>query len=378
MALSDQYREDIRNFLISRGLAFKPLLDEMSDHVACDLEELMDSGLSYEEAWKKTIAELPDDHFIQIQKETMETINTRFTLSRVLTYAGMAALFCATIFKIMHLRGADVLLISTFVILAASLLTGSVSGIYINRDKKGAVRVISVVLAVVLLEVGYALRLLHLPGADQVIIASVAALLVALTINTLYVYNNASGDGNLFTFLHDKYSPGIERFLLIILPFAIFPITGVILIFCAALHFIALTWTTMEKEMDKKDAGTLVLTLLSFTCVMLPMLGHVLDFNIRLALITLFSFTGAALCFRMEPSRNASSYLICVAPVMFVLIAMMKIGWMQSFAGNWALNIIVIISMIASIFFSEKGSMSRTFMILSLAGYYLEIITTRY
>ncbi len=38
MGLSDGQRDDVRNFLISRGLAFKPLLDEMSDHVGCDIE----------------------------------------------------------------------------------------------------------------------------------------------------------------------------------------------------------------------------------------------------------------------------------------------------------------------------------------------------
>ena len=382
MNLTDDQRNDIRNFLLSRGLAFKPLLDEMSDHVACDLEGLMKEGFSYEDAWKQTIALLPEDHFNQIQKETMETISNRFTLSRVFTYIGMGAIIVATVFKIMHLSGADQLLIMSFGALALSLLTSSVSGIYINRDKDGAMRVIAVVAGVILVEIAYTFKLLHLPGADQLIMSGVVTLLAALTINTLYVYNHASGRGNLFTFLHDKYSPGIERFLLILCPFIFFaPTTAIVcivIIFTAALHFTALVWSRMEKDLSKNNLVTLLLVIMAFTCVMIPMLGQLVHFNIRLILVTLFSFVGAFLCFRLEPSRNVSSYLICVVPVMFFLIALMKMDWMQSFAGNLPLNILVMVAMAASIYFSEKNSVSRTFMILSLAGYYLEIVTYRY
>jgi hypothetical protein len=312
----------------------------------------------------------------------METINNRFTISRVFTYIGMAAIIIATVFKIMHLAGADQLVIISLGSFAASLLSSSVSGIYINREKDGAMRVMAVVAGVILLEIAYAFKLLHLPGADQLIMLSIVTLLAALTINTLYVYNNASGRGNLFTFLHEKYSPGIERFLLILLPLIFVARTAaivcVIIIFTAALQFVALIWTRMEKDLSKNNVTTLLLVIAAFSCVMIPMMGHLVYFNVRLILVTLFSFAGAFLCFRLEPSRNISSYLICVVPIMFFLIALMKLGWMQSFADNLPLNIIVMISMGASIYFSEKCSAGRTFMILSLAGYYLEIVTYQY
>jgi hypothetical protein len=382
MRLTDDQRSDVQNFLLTRGLAFKPLLDEMSDHVACDLENRMAEGLSYEEAWKQTITHLPDDHFNQIQKETMETISNRFTISRVFTYAGMTAIIVATVFKIMHLAGADQLVIFSFSAFAASLLTSTVSGIYIHREKDGAMRVIAVVVGVILLEVSYTFKLLHLPGADQLIVLAVVTLLAALTVNTLYVYNNASGRGNLFTFLHEKYSPGIERFMLILLPFVFFAsttgIVSVIIIFTAALQLTALTWTLMEKDLSKNNLTTLVLLILAFSCVMVPMLGRLVDFEVRLILITIFGFVGAFLCFRLEPSRGVSSYLICVVPIMFFLIALMKLDLMQSFATNWPLNVLVMLAIAASIYVSGKCSISRTFMILSLSGYYLEIVTYQY
>jgi hypothetical protein len=374
--LTPEQRDDIRNFLLSRGLAFKPLLDEMADHVACDLENLMSEGLSYDDAWKKTISELPEDHFNQIQKDTMETINNRFTISRVFTYVGMAALLTATVFKIMHLRGADEGVLIAFGALALSLITGSVSGIYFNRDKDGAMRVVAIVIGIILVMTGYTFKILHLPGGDQIIVMAVLAMLVAMVINTQYVHNNASGRGNLFTFLHERHSPGIERFLLMMLPLLVFielKLGHLVVIFAAGLQLIALIWSRMEKNTSKNDLITVGAVIVMSACFAIPMLGNIVAFNIRLLMVTAFAFVGAFLCFRLEPLRAAASYMVCVAPIMFFALALVKMGWMTSFSGNLPLNIIVVITMVAAALLSPKMSITRTFMILSVAGYLLEL-----
>jgi hypothetical protein len=376
MGLSKEQRDDIRNFLLGRGLGFKPLLDEMADHVSCDLEKLMTDGLSYEDAWKQTITRLPEDHFIQIQNETMQTINQRYSLSRVFTYVGMAALFGAVIFKVMHLAGGGGLLIGSFGALALALITGSVAGIYFNRDKDGALRVLAVVTGVLLLQAGYAFRLLHLTGATQLVALGVTVLLVAMIVNTMHVYKQASGSGNLFTFLHDKYSPGIERFILIISPLLVFTelkLVHLVVIFAAGLQFFALLWTNMEKDPSRNNIATAAAVILACMCFITPMLGEIVSFKIRLILVTLFSFVGAFLVWRLEPSKSVASYLVSLSPIMFFMLAIMKMGWMISFADNFAVNIIVVAALVAGIFFSPKMSIARTFMIISLAGYLLEL-----
>lgn len=376
MGLSSGQREDIRNFLLSRGLAFKPLLDEMSDHIACDLEGLMNEGLSYEDAWKQTMRQLPEDHLIQIQKETMETIDQRYTLSRVFTYVAMAALAGAVIFKIWHLRGADSLLLGGFGALAISLTIGSVAGIYFNRDKDGAMRVVAVVVGILLTQLAYTFKILHLPGADQLVTIGVLTLLASMVINTLYVHNSASGFGNLFTFLHDKYSPGIERFILFMCPFLVFTelrLVHVIVIFASGLQFVSLLWSKMEKDPSKNDIVTLVSVIAACSCICLPMFGELVHFNVRLFVVTLFAFVGAFLSFRLEPTKTLYSYLVCVVPMMFFALALVKMGWMNSFSDNLPLNILVATAMVAAIFLSPRNSITRTFMILSLAGYLLEL-----
>jgi hypothetical protein len=103
------------------------------------------------------------------------------------------------------------------------------------------------------------------------------------------------------------------------------------------------------------------------------MLGEIVDYKVRLVLVTLFSFIGAFLVFRLEPSTKLSSYFVVVVPIMFFLLALVDMGWMTSFSDNLPLNILVGASMVGGIFLSPKTSITRTYMMLSLAGYLLEL-----
>jgi hypothetical protein len=387
--LSDEQRSDIREFLISSGLTFKPLLSEMCDHIACDIEDRMKTGMSYKESWAQVVNTLPNDHFKIIQQETMETINKRFTLSRALTYVGLSTLFLALAFKVMHLPMANELLIISYTSLAVSLLFSSVSGIYLNREKKGALLVMGVVAGTIILLSGYAFLILHLPGAYPLVLAGVIVSMVAMLFNTFYVYKHASGIGNLFTFLHEKHSPGIERFLLLLLlPTALYRIVALvtqtqyslavvvllIVIYASGLQFIALTWSGIEKDLRYRHASILFSVIAAIICLVIPFAGELVPFYLRLTTVTLFSFFAASLALRFEPVRSVSWYLAYLIPALFTLMAMVKIGWISSFIDNTAFNIIVIGLMIAGIFFSRKGGIMRAYFILSLAGYLTEAL----
>jgi hypothetical protein len=108
-------------------------------------------------------------------------------------------------------------------------------------------------------------------------------------------------------------------------------------------------------------------------CLMVPMFGHLVDFNVRLFFVTLFAFVGAFLAFRLEPSRSLHSYLVCIVPIMFFMLALVKMNLMSSFGNNLVLNIVVVTAMAAGIFLSPKASITRTYLILSLAGYLIEL-----
>ncbi|MBA4056154.1 MAG: hypothetical protein C0490_15675, partial [Marivirga sp.] len=302
--LTTEERNKLRIFLEQKGLSFKPLLDEMLDHISCDLEERMGQGYSFHDAWHQSIAELPGNHFQLIQTDVMETINKRFTLSRSLSFGAIGLLFISTLFKILHLQFADEVLLLSFVFIAAALLTTSLSGIFLTKDKKGATRVFAEIIGVTILLIGFSFKVLHLPGADGVILIGLGVLIIAMIMNTLYVYRNASGEGNLLTYLLEKYTPGIERFFLFLLfPLAAYKVLTIILhtngaagnmillvvILGSGLYFIALSWRMMERDLSKRNAVTLAVTLISCLCLTLPFLGPILPFEVRIIIVSLFS-----------------------------------------------------------------------------------------
>jgi len=381
MELNADQENDVRNFLLSRGLALKPLLDEMTDHITCDLENLMDSGMSYDEAWTKIISDLPEDHFKIIQQETMETINNRFTLSRVFTFAAMAAMLMATIFKLLHLPGASELLLVSFAAMGSSLLSSSVSGIYFNRERKGAVRVMAIVTGILLMLAGYSFKMLHLPGASELIVFAAATLVVSMIVHAVYVYSNASGNGNLFTFLHEKYSPGIERFLLIIVTVAVtsclvmkLAMLHIVIVYAAGLQLFALASRKIEQHPEHRNLINLVTIIVAVICLTIPMLGELAPFNIRLIAVTLFSVAAAILAVRMESKSKPSTYIVCFVATIFLGIWMAKSGTTPFLFTNLIVNLGIAGLIVLGIFLSPKHSISRTFLVLSLSGFILEVM----
>src|SRR5687768_7053455 len=149
--LTDEQKNGLREFLERQGLSFRPLQDEMVDHMACDLEDRMTEGFSFQEAWDQSINEIPNNHFQLIQKEVMETINKRFTWSQVFSFGALGLIVIGTVFKELHLPLAGETLLLSFGFLAISLLTGSLSGMSLNKGKKGSARLLAVVAGIIIL-----------------------------------------------------------------------------------------------------------------------------------------------------------------------------------------------------------------------------------
>lgn len=388
--LTNDQRDQLRKFLIEQGLTFKPLQEEMLDHVSCDLEERMVQGASFEEAWREAINDIPENHFQTIQKETMETINRRFKLSMPFSYLALGLLFISMTFKSLHYPLSGELLLSSFVIIGVSLLTGSLSGIQLNKEKKGGFRILAIVSGVLIMMAGYGFKILQLRGADALVLLSVIVLIGTLMANTIYIYRNASGEGNLLTYLHEKYTPGIERFFLfLLLPLAIYKIitllnnptsyAGMILLvvmFGAGLQFIALSWRIMENNLKKRNPLLLSALIAALLCFMLVFLGPIIFFQIRVVMIMIFSITAAWLAYRMEapPKNIALLILVVLVPVIFIAWGLIRLQLIPSEMGLVFFNLPVLILLGVGLLLCKKHGTMRTYMIISFASYLFEYI----
>jgi hypothetical protein len=390
--LTEEQRLQVRNFLAGQGLTFGPLLDEMLDHVSSDLEERVEQGLSFNDAWHELRDSIPQNHFLSIQTETMETIKKRFSISRILSMAALVLMFGGIIFKILHLRGASEVLILSFAAIAGSFLSATVSGIYFNKEKQGALRLVSILAGTLLLMTGFTFRLMHWPGANFLVTLGVGVSLVSLLFNTLYAYRNRSTHVNLLSYLHEKHTPGIERFLLILLvPVAILRILTlplpqnaflgsvilVIIIYAAGVQFFVISWRVLERESALRKILNLSALVLSAICFSLVFLGEVLGFEIRLVLIAVFSIVTAWLTYQINPPKNhlVSGVLVLVA-IVFTVNALIRLNLVPVSNTNLIFNVVVLVLLATGLFISPKYEATRAFMIVSLAGYLLEFTGT--
>jgi hypothetical protein len=361
----------------------------MVDHVSCDLEERLSTGCSFDEAWRLSMDEIPSSHFQIIQKQTMEAINKRFTISQILSYLALLFLFVSTIFKVQHWRLTGELLLLSFAAMAASLLMGSLSGISLNKEKKGAIRVLAVVVGVIILLIGHSFKILHMPGANSLVFLAISGLILSLLINTLYVYKQASGEGNLLTFLHEKHTPGIERFLLFLLfPLAIYKVIAIVsklenfpgnmvllvVIFGSGLQFAALNWRIMENDLSKRNGLILSAIIVSLLCFTLPFLGEYLAFDLRVLVVTVFTIVSGWVAYKMEeePKKITSLAVVILVPLLFLGWAFIRLKVIPSSASAIFFNLPVLFILVIGLLICRKHGTMRTYMMISLSGYLFE------
>lgn len=387
--ITDGQRDTIRGLLIVQGVTFKPLQEEMIDHISCDVEKRMTQGLTFDEAIRLTINDIPENHLRHIQIDTMDTINKRFAVSRWISYAALMSFIFSLMFKTLHLQFTDELLLFSFALVAAALLSGSVSGIYVNREKRGALRVLAVVVGVVLLLVGYAFRILHVPGGSTIIPVAVATLIVSLVINTLFVYRNATDEGNLLTYLHEKYTPGIERFLLLLLlPLTLYKILCILMhvqpvgdiimlvvILGGGLQLVALSWRNIESNPIHRNGYLVTGLIVSFLCLGLVFLGNLIPLEIRIVMVVLYSAISAWLAFTTQQTEHKAALVIaCLSPVVFLAWAMVELGVIPASINPYIFNLPLLLLLITGIFVSKKNSVVRAYLIVSVASYVFEYV----
>ncbi len=116
----DQISDDIDR----QGLTYTRLKNEILDHICCQVEAWMETGLSFHEAYAIVGEEMGKHRIRQIQDETLILISKKYRrMKRMMYVFGVAApvlVLSAATFKIMHWQGSGLL------ISLALLLTGAI------------------------------------------------------------------------------------------------------------------------------------------------------------------------------------------------------------------------------------------------------------
>lgn len=390
--ISQEQLKTINTFLDHQGLTFKPLREEILDHMLGDLEAQMEIGNSFEDAFSIISKDIPKNHFKQMQNETMEAINKRFTISRAFSMLSIALLIATSVFKVLHLPGTVVMLVMSIISMAVALVVSSLSGIILYKEKKGGLLLLCTVAAIILFFLSWSFLVLQLPGAIPLKIISVSILLVLFPSLTFYFNNKSKSEDSILIFLHKKHSPGIERYLFIILFLAIsmiiaanifeYPpnISRVLLILViggAGLQYFALNWHFQITNEKNAYLWIQMALIIAFACYILPALGAQLNFTLRAILsMTFYIIAGIIAVSRTNDSNPKAlpSIFVGIITVISVVFLLIQLNIIDESNKALILNLPVLIILFSGLFIFKKQSLFRTYMFIAFTYYLFEYL----
>jgi hypothetical protein len=171
----DQISRDLRK----QDITFSHLLEELIDHVCCDVEYEMQNGLDFSEAYKKVRKKIGSRRIKEIQEETLYLVDTKYrkmkNLMKISGIAGTIMYGFAALFKIQHWAGAGIMMTLGALILAFLFMPSALSVLWKEtHNRKRIFLFISAFFAALFFISGTLFKIQHWPGAG--IILSLAAL----------------------------------------------------------------------------------------------------------------------------------------------------------------------------------------------------------
>lgn len=163
--------ELIRLDISRQRVTYSHLLDDLLDHVCCDVEAEMDKGLPFKQAYEKVRSRIGINRFKKIQEETLILIDKNYkSMKKFMKIFGVLApslMAVGALFKIQHWPGGSVLLVAGFFFLCFFFLP---SAIYVlnaenKTDKKHLFMKLSGLISSVIFLLGILFKVMHWPGA---------------------------------------------------------------------------------------------------------------------------------------------------------------------------------------------------------------------
>lgn len=178
MKLTPEQVSIIRAHVDHSKINIDSLKDDVLDHLCCVVEILMDRGKDFEAAVRQALQELAPDGLDQIQHETMFLLNsTKIILMKKIMYSvgliSSIAISVGFLMKLLHLPGADELI--TYGLLSFGLLFIPLLAInYFKTTVQGVLserlRTFFGLASGLIISLGITFKLFHIILADQLLI----------------------------------------------------------------------------------------------------------------------------------------------------------------------------------------------------------------
>jgi hypothetical protein len=175
--------EQIRGDIIKQEISFSHLLDELIDHVCCDVENEMLNGLTFSEAYRNVRQKIGPDRFSDIQKETLYEVDSKYRkMKKTMKISGIAGTILfglAALFKIQHWPLAGIMMTLGALILSFVFLPSSLGVLWKEtHNRKRIFLFVAAFLMGFFFIMGTLFKVMHWPGASFIFVISALAMLL--------------------------------------------------------------------------------------------------------------------------------------------------------------------------------------------------------
>jgi hypothetical protein len=171
--------DQINRFVRKQEITFSHLPDDLIDHICCDVENEMQNGLDFTEAYNRVKKKMGKRRLKEIQEETLYAVDKKYrqmkNTMKISGIAGTVLLGFGALFKIQHWPLAGTMTTLGAVILALVFMPSALGVLWKEtHSRKKLFLFISAFLAGMFFILGTLFKIQHWPGAG--IIITLAAL----------------------------------------------------------------------------------------------------------------------------------------------------------------------------------------------------------
>jgi hypothetical protein len=278
----DQISRDI----VRQEITFSHLLEDLIDHVCCDVEYEMQKGSDFTEAYQRVKQKMGSRRLKEIQEETLYAVDTKYrymkNTMKISGVAGTIMLGFAAMFKIQHWPGAGILMTLGALILAFVFLPSALSVLWKeSHSTKRLFLFISAFFTGTSFIIGILFKIQHWPGGGFILLlGTLSGILLFIPALLLDRMNDKENKAK-----RPVYIVGAAGFVFVVAgmlfkiqhwPLAtLFMVTGIFLLcFLAFPMFTRLTW----KE-ESHINSMFIFMVIGFLLIIVP--GAMVNLNLQ-------------------------------------------------------------------------------------------------
>lgn len=197
VTLSGKEVNIIHDFLVDHGVDYEPLRDDLLDHICCSIEEKMENGMPFREAFAVSVEEFGESGIERTQQATIYLLTKKLRIMKniasVFGITGAAFTLIGFTLKHFHLPPANILLVLGFAMIGLiflPLLLMIKTKEYKTTTAKLAI--VAGVLSAVILLFGIMFKMMHWPFANILIQSGMGVLcLIFMPLHFVRSYQQA-------------------------------------------------------------------------------------------------------------------------------------------------------------------------------------------